>query len=163
MARQAPLAMGFSRQEYWSGLPCPPPGELPDPGMEPSALQSPVLAGGFPTPRTPWEALGTPALEWIHLSWDRARAANPRQTLVSLLQTVRPRQPAGRERLSLEHVKQSCSSTEDPLGTRRWQWANWPPRLCFLHLLHSWHRGWEEAGWKPAAAKLGDRRQVQQA
>ena len=34
-ARQAPLSMGFSRQEYWSGLPCPPPGDLPDPGIEP--------------------------------------------------------------------------------------------------------------------------------
>ena len=56
IVRQDPLFMEFSRQEYWSGLPCPPPGELPDPGMEPSALQSPVLAGGFPTPSTPWEA-----------------------------------------------------------------------------------------------------------
>ena len=35
VARQAPLSMGFSRQEYWSGLPCPPPGDLPDPGIEP--------------------------------------------------------------------------------------------------------------------------------
>ena len=34
-ARQAPLSMGFSRQEYWSRLPCPPPGDLPDPGIEP--------------------------------------------------------------------------------------------------------------------------------
>ena len=34
VARQAPLSMGFSRQEYWSGLPCPPPGDLPSPGME---------------------------------------------------------------------------------------------------------------------------------
>ena len=34
---QAPLAMGFSRQEYWSGLPCPPPGDLPDPGIKPSS------------------------------------------------------------------------------------------------------------------------------
>ena len=32
---QAPLSMGFPRQEHWSGLPCPPPGDLPDPGMEP--------------------------------------------------------------------------------------------------------------------------------
>ena len=37
MARQAPLSMGFSRQEYWSGLPCPPPGHLPNPGTEPSS------------------------------------------------------------------------------------------------------------------------------
>ena len=35
VARQAPLSMGFSRQEYWSGLPCPPPGDLPYPGIEP--------------------------------------------------------------------------------------------------------------------------------
>ena len=35
IARQAPLSLGFSRQEYWSGLPCPPPGDLPDPGIEP--------------------------------------------------------------------------------------------------------------------------------
>ena len=46
-ARQAPLSTGFSRQEYWSGLPCPPPGDLPDPGMEPWSLVSPALAGGL--------------------------------------------------------------------------------------------------------------------
>ena len=39
-ARQAPLSRGFSRQEYWSGLPCPPPGHLPDPGVEPASLMS---------------------------------------------------------------------------------------------------------------------------
>ena len=38
VARQAPLSMGFSRQEYWSGLPCPPPGDLPDLGIEPASL-----------------------------------------------------------------------------------------------------------------------------
>ena len=38
----APLAMGFSRQEYWSGLPCPPPGDLPDPGIEFVSLESPA-------------------------------------------------------------------------------------------------------------------------
>ena len=44
---QAPLSMGFSRQEYWSGLRCPPPGNLPNPGMEPVSLMSPALADGF--------------------------------------------------------------------------------------------------------------------
>ena len=38
VVRQAPLSMGFSRQEYWSGLPCPPPGDLPNPGIEPRSL-----------------------------------------------------------------------------------------------------------------------------
>ena len=49
--------MEFSRQEYWSGLPFSPPGELPDPGVEPMLLVSPVLAGGFFTTSTTWEAL----------------------------------------------------------------------------------------------------------
>ena len=43
VARQAPLSMGFSRQEYWSGLPCPPPGDLPDPGIKPASLMSPAF------------------------------------------------------------------------------------------------------------------------
>ena len=38
VANQAPLSMGFPRQEYWSGLSCPPPGDLPDPGIEPTSL-----------------------------------------------------------------------------------------------------------------------------
>ena len=37
--------MGFSKQEYWSGFPCPPPGDLPDLGIEPESLMSPALAG----------------------------------------------------------------------------------------------------------------------
>ena len=44
VAHQASLSMGFSRQEYWSGLPCPPPGDLPDPGIE-TSLMSLALAG----------------------------------------------------------------------------------------------------------------------
>ena len=40
VARQAPLSMGFSRQEYWSGLPWPPPGDLPDPGIQPTSSVS---------------------------------------------------------------------------------------------------------------------------
>ena len=44
---QAPLSMGFPRQEYRSGLPCPPPGDLPKPGLKPLSLKSPALAGQF--------------------------------------------------------------------------------------------------------------------
>ena len=47
-ARQAPLSMGlFFRQEYWSGVPFLPPGDLSDPGIEPASSASPALAGGF--------------------------------------------------------------------------------------------------------------------
>ena len=57
VACQASLSMGFSRQEYWSGLPYPPPGDLPGPGMEPTSLMSPALEGGFFTTSATWEAL----------------------------------------------------------------------------------------------------------
>ena len=43
IARQAPLSMEFSRQEYWGGLPFPSPGDLPNPGIEPTPLESPAL------------------------------------------------------------------------------------------------------------------------
>ena len=52
IARQAPLPMGFSRQEYWRGLPCPPPGDLSDPGIKPRLFTSPALAGRFFTTST---------------------------------------------------------------------------------------------------------------
>ena len=47
VALQAPLSMGFSRQEYWSKLPCPPPRDLPGPVIKPASLMFPALAGGF--------------------------------------------------------------------------------------------------------------------
>ena len=62
--RQAPLSMGLSRQKYWSGLLYPPPGDLPDLGIEPMPLISPVLAGRFFATSTTREA---PILESDHL------------------------------------------------------------------------------------------------
>ena len=55
VACQAPLSMGFSRQEYWSGLPC----NLPSTVIEPASLMSPVLVGGFFTTSATWEAIYT--------------------------------------------------------------------------------------------------------
>ena len=52
-AHQAPLSMGFSRQEYWSGLPGPPPGDRPNSGIKPASLKSPALAGRFFTTNFP--------------------------------------------------------------------------------------------------------------
>ena len=56
VARQAPLSMAFSRQESWSVLPLPTPGDLPDPGIKPTSLASPALTDGF---FTSWEELGS--------------------------------------------------------------------------------------------------------
>ena len=57
VAHQAPPSIGFPRQESWSGLPFPSPGDLPDPGIEPA---SPALAGGFFTTEPPGKPLGQP-------------------------------------------------------------------------------------------------------
>ena len=56
VAHQAPLSVEFSRQKYWSGLPFPPPGDLPNPGIEPKSLVSLALADRFFTTETTWEA-----------------------------------------------------------------------------------------------------------
>ena len=65
-AHQALLSMGFSRQEYWSGLPCSPLGDLPNPGIEPASPMSPALAGGFFTTSATWEALTAGGVRLIY-------------------------------------------------------------------------------------------------
>ena len=55
IACQAPLSIEFSTQEYWTGLPCPPPWDLPHPGIELMSLMSPALAGKFLTTGATWE------------------------------------------------------------------------------------------------------------
>ena len=59
-AHEATLSVGFSRQEHWSGVPCPPPEDLPDPGIEPLSLTCPALAGRCFTTSTTWEAHSVP-------------------------------------------------------------------------------------------------------
>ena len=64
---QVPLPTGFSRQEYWRGVPFPTPGHLPDPGIETKSLAPPALAGGFFTTCTTWETLWYPTYQYLHL------------------------------------------------------------------------------------------------
>ena len=58
--------MGFTRQEYWSGLPFPPPGDPPDPVIEPMSLKSPAVAGGFFTTGATWEVEYGPCNNGTH-------------------------------------------------------------------------------------------------
>ena len=68
VAHLAPLSMSFSRQEYWSGLSFPTPGDLPNPGIEPASLVSLALAGGFFTTAPPGKQEGcAPAIKYISL------------------------------------------------------------------------------------------------
>ena len=61
--------MGFSKQEHWSELPCPTPGDLPNPGTELASLTSPALAGGFFTTSATWEALNQVLLCLYFIFW----------------------------------------------------------------------------------------------
>ena len=72
---QAPLSMGLSRQEYWSGLPCPPPGDLPTPWIESASLMSSALAGRFfstkATLEAHWEGLGILNYLFAKVPWNK--------------------------------------------------------------------------------------------
>ena len=78
---QAPLFMEFSRLEYWSELPFPTPGDLPNPGIEPASLVSPVLAGRFFTTEPP----GKPTTIWIDSANIILRRINQTQRAHALL------------------------------------------------------------------------------
>ena len=71
VADQAPPSMGFSRQEYWTGLSCPPPGDLPNQGIKPTSLMSLALADGFFTISPTWESPTQPYYLSICVSWRR--------------------------------------------------------------------------------------------
>ena len=68
VARQAPLSTGFPRQEYWSGLPFPAPGNFPDPETEPGSSASPAFAGGFITTEPPGKPKSLELLDLIKQS-----------------------------------------------------------------------------------------------
>ena len=73
VAPQAPLSMGFSRLEYWCGLPCPPPGDRPNPGIKPMSLMPPALTGGFFTTSATWEAIKVQLLLLLLSHFSRVR------------------------------------------------------------------------------------------
>ena len=83
VARQTPLSMGFSRQEYWSGLPCPRPGDLPHPGIELASLYVSCTAGGFFTTSAIREAL----IFWIGNSWDSGQQSEGQQVVSGVSNT----------------------------------------------------------------------------
>ena len=64
---KAPLSMGFSREEYWSGLLCPSPEDLPNLGSEPTCLMFPALASGFFTTSTIWKAIYISVYAYVNI------------------------------------------------------------------------------------------------
>ena len=91
LAHQAPLSMEFSRQEYWCGFPCPPPGDLPAPGIQPTSPGMACIAGVFFTA----EPLGEPSngrvyvkLQWYYLLITRELFKTPSSLLIQYLLLV---------------------------------------------------------------------------
>ena len=82
VACQAPPSMGFSRQEYWSRLPCLPPGDLPNPGIKPMSLTSPALAGGLASQALRLSQLLKAASQGL-LGWEILPAHSPGRQLIT--------------------------------------------------------------------------------
>ena len=91
IARQALLSMEFSKQEYWDGLPCPSPGDFPDPGIEPAYLTYLALAGGFFTPESESCSVMSDSLRpnGLYSPWD-SPGQNTGVGCLSLLQAIFP-------------------------------------------------------------------------
>ena len=100
VAHQTALFMGFSRKEYWSGLPCLHPGDLPDPGIEPVSLTSPALTGSFFTTSTTWEARQT-LVSRLTPAWMTFNTLYYSHELVSLTLMIHEMSPWGGGNLCL--------------------------------------------------------------
>ena len=138
VAHQAPLSMGFTRKEYWNGLPFPPPGDLPDPGIEPASLVSPALAGRFFTTELPGKPLGPSESEsnsrsvvsdslpphGLHSPWN-SPGQNTGVGNLSLLQSIFPTQGLNPGLLHCRWILYQLSYSGKPqvhLGCCKWNY-----------------------------------------
>ena len=101
VAPQAPLSMGFSRQEYWSGLPCPPPGDLPNPGIEP---RSPTLQADSLLSEPPGKSKNT-GVGSLSLLWGNFPTQELNWSLLHCRQTLYQLSYPGSPSLGLQHPK----------------------------------------------------------
>ena len=121
VARQAPLSMGFSRQEYWSGLPCPPPEGLPNPGIEPMSPMAPALQADS-LPLSHW---GNPSILVPHnknnnnnLFWCLCKLSKYSPVFnISELKNISPRQPLA-HRKQFDHLYQCIENRVTHIGSR---------------------------------------------
>ena len=86
IAHQAPLSMGFSRQEYWSGQPFPFPGDIPNPEIKPTSLTTPALAGRFFTTSATWKPIYN--IYYIHLHIHNSFGTRPVSSVTQLCPTL---------------------------------------------------------------------------
>ena len=133
VALQAPLSLGLSRQGYWSGLACPSPGDLPDPGTKPTSLASPVLAGRFFTTSTFWEATPSATINFFFFffrKWEKSQRGGVVRIVTgracfSLSNTLfsqgRQANNPRRRKLDTWHRAYTVGSSQPPPGACVWE------------------------------------------
>ena len=140
VAHQASLSMGFARQEYWRGLPCPPPGDCPDPGIEPASLTSPALTGGLFTTSTTRMLAGFTApagldKEWLSRASESGVACDRTRNLPAKEGPGNEPQMARRDSLPAPRMEPRIdltlpgNSRDTALLTQRWGLKPHPPQV----------------------------------
>ena len=139
LVHQTPLSMGFSRQEYWSGLPFLLPGDLPDPGIEPVSLISPALAGRLFTTRATWEDMRS-SIQFMNLSDLMTSPKNWNSSLYNFL--LQRSVTAINKRLSSTNIywfhqdkvlwgKKNCENIMYMSSLKRWLHGLWGISNCY--------------------------------
>ena len=155
---QAPLSMGFSRQGHWSGLPCPSPGYLPNPGVKPESLMPSALTGGFFTTNAAWEGnkgyLRGRCFSGCCGGWGmRSRGQGelwwPGPTLCNSRTVLGQLRPLERREKGLE--QRGCRALLDVVLTEsRWRWRGGPqpdgqaPTHTAPHRGYAWQGRWRK-------------------
>ena len=124
VAHQAPLSMGFSRQEYWSGLPFPPPGDLPDPGIRPAFPASPALAGDSLPP----SHLGSPVIHgnsWNQITHHKYKRQRPIQCTGPTPRPTAWQSLLLHRNLGQKKSKETYQSSGKPIQPIRVQQSTW--------------------------------------
>ena len=112
----ASLPIGFSRQEYWRGSPCPPLGDLPDPEMKLVSLTSPALAGGFFSTSATWEVLDRHhRLAWFRMRLQRETSEGSAQSQSWSFSLDSPGRDMEEERLPVESRGDVKSISSQPM------------------------------------------------
>ena len=150
-------SMEFSRTEYWSGLQWPPPGDLPNPGIEPSSLLSPEFSGRFFTTNTTWEA------PTLYFYWSRilgacllSKGTEKKKTGLVLSRSSSVSHPCFCPYHLLPCWKQSRTSLISPLKDWCWRWSsNTLATWCNepTHWKRPWY--WERLGAKGEGSSRG--------
>ena len=177
VAHQAPLSLGVSRQEHWSRRPFPPPGDLPNPGVEPASPVSPASADGFFTANASWEALRLTTVSLVHSQWPRVliHSSSPPHLIAwastafppgdteamsrapSTPWDVRPPDPnVGRERPSTGPRGPEARPSPSSSNASSRLYVLLPHRISLLKSPHFPPIPWAVSLWPPIAATVKD-------